>query len=58
MVWSFGVADPTDPLGETAAFHDYMGSLSVDLLSGLTEPPAEPDDLNYFDVVVSNVSTH
>ena len=56
MVWSFGVADPTDPLGTTAQRHDYMGSLSVNLLSGLTEPPTEPTDLRYFDVIVSNVS--
>ena len=58
MVWSFSVADPTDPLGETALFHNHMGSLSVNLLSGITEPPAEPDDLRYFDVVVSNVRTY
>ena len=58
MVWSFGDADPTDPLGETAEFHDHMGSLSVNLLNGLTDPPVEPDDLRYFDVVVSDVSTH
>ena len=57
MVWSFSISDPTDSLGETASFHDYMGSLSVNLLSGLTEPPAEPADLKYFDVVVSNVRT-
>ena len=58
MVWSFSVADPTDPLGATALFHDHMGSLSVNLLSGIIEPPAEPDDLRYFDVVVSNVRTY
>ena len=54
MVWSFSDADPTDALGETAQFHDYMGSLSVNLLSGI-ESPAEPDDLQYFDVLVSDV---
>ena len=58
VIWSFSVSDPTDPRGETAQFHDFMGSLSVNLLSGLTEPPAEPADLRYFDVVVSNVRTH
>ena len=55
MVWSFSVADPTDPRGMTAQTHNYKGSLSVNLLSGITEPPAEPADLQYFDVVVSNV---
>ena len=55
MVWSFSVADPTDPRGMTAQYHDYKGSLSVNLLSGITEPPSEPADLQYFDVVVSNV---
>ena len=58
MVWSYSVSDPTDPQGEMAQVHDFMGSLSVNLLSGLTEPPAEPADLSYFDVVVSNVRTH
>ena len=57
MVWSFSVADPTDPLGMTAQRHDYVGSLSVNLLSGLIEPPAEPADLRYFDVIMPNVRT-
>ena len=58
VVWSFSVSDPTDSLGETAQVHDYMGSLSVNLLNGLIEPPPEPANLQYFDVVVSNVRTH
>ena len=52
MVWNFSTNDPTDPLGETA---DYQGSLSVNLLSGLTDTPAEPNNLQFFDVVMSNV---
>ena len=55
MVWSFSTIDPTDPLGNSAVQHDYQGSLSVNLLSGLTDTPTEPDNLQFFDVVVSNV---
>ena len=55
MVWSFNANDPTDPLGSTATPHDYEGSVSINLLNGLTDPPDEPDDLQFFDVVVPNV---
>ena len=56
MVWSFSTSDPTDTLGNTALEHDFQGVVSVNLLSGLTEPPAEPDDLQYFDIIVTNVN--
>ena len=55
MVWSFSTSDPTDGRGNTALQHDYEGVVSLNLLSGLTDPPAEPDDLQYFDAIVTNV---
>ena len=56
VVWSFSMSDPSDPLGESARFHDYQGSLSLNLLGGFTSPPSDPDDLQSFDFTVSNVS--
>lgn len=36
--------------------HSERGSLSLNLLGGLPEPPPDPDDLDYFDIRVNNVS--
>ena len=55
IVWSFSNNDPSDPLGANAEFHNYQGSVSVNLLGGLTSPPSEPTDLQSFDLAVSNV---
>ena len=55
VVWSFNIDDPFDPLGESARVHDYQGSISINLLGGLTSPPSEPADLQSFDLAVSNV---
>ena len=55
VVWSFNTADPTDPLGKMAKYHNFTGSVSINLLSGLPEPPAEQDNLQSFDVAVTNV---
>ena len=54
-MWSFNANDPTDPLGETAQFHMYQGSISLNFLGGLSNPPAEPDDIEFFDLTVTNV---
>ena len=54
-VWSFSNSDPSDPLGETAVFHNYQGSASINLLGGLASPPSEPADLQSFDLTISNV---
>ena len=56
VVWSFSTSDPFDPLGKTARFHNYQGSLSLNLLGGFTNPPSDPDNLQSFDLRVSNVS--
>ena len=55
VLWSFSTSDPSDPLGATAIRHNFQGAVSVNLLSGITVPPAEPADLQYFDVAVTNV---
>lgn len=56
IIWSFSISDPTDSRGETAQFHNYQGSVSINLLGGLSDPPKEQDDLEFFDLTVSNVS--
>ena len=58
VVWSFSTSDPSDPLGETASFHNYQGSLSLNLLGGFTNPPSSPDNLQSFDFRVLNVSLY
>lgn len=55
VVWSFSRNDPEDPLGETAQFHDYQGSVSLNLLGGLSNPPKQPDNMEFFDLTVTNV---
>ena len=55
VVWSFQANDPTDPLGNTAMFHDHMGVSSLNLLGGLTNAPADPNDVQSFDIGVTNV---
>lgn len=55
VVWSFSRNDPEDPLGETARFHDYQGSVSLNLLGGLSNPPKQPDNMEFFDLTVTNV---
>ena len=56
MVWSFSTSDPSDPCGESASIHNYQGSLSLNLLGGFTNPPSDPDDVQSFDLRVSDVS--
>ena len=56
MVWSFSSSDPSDPFETSAWSHDYQGSLSLNLLGGFTNPPSDPDDVQSFDLRVSNVS--
>ena len=55
IVWSFNADDPSDFFGNTAEPHDYQGSLSLNLLGGLNNPPPAPDDMQSFDLTVSNV---
>ena len=55
VVWSFSRNDPEDSLGETAQFHAYEGSVSINLLGGLSNPPNQPDNMEYFDLTVTNV---
>ena len=55
VIWSFSVDDPSDSLGESAMFHNYEGSHSINLLGGLTSPPSQPADLQSFDLTISNV---
>lgn len=55
VVWSFNINDPSDPLGMDANIHNYKGSLSINLLGGLINPPSEPADLQSFDLTISNV---
>lgn len=56
VVWAFNTNDPSDLLsGSSSNVHDYKGSLSLNLLGGLTNPPPAPDDLQSFDMLVSNV---
>ena len=57
VVWSFSNNDPGpgDSLGETAQFHNYQGSVSLNLLGGLSNPPKQPDNMEFFDLTVTNV---
>ena len=44
MVWSYSATDPTDPTGAGAAQHNFAGSRSINLISGLpngNSPPLE-----------------
>ena len=55
VVWSFRASDPADSTGSTAEAHDHKGSLSLNLLGGLRDSPPTPDDMQSFDLAVSNV---
>ena len=55
VIWSFSTSDPSDSLGVTALRHNFEGAVSVNLLSGITAPPADPANFQYFDVAVTNV---
>jgi hypothetical protein len=56
-VWSFSAdgGDPLDSSGNTAEIHDYQGSLSLNLLGRLRNAPPTPNDMQSFDLAVSNV---
>ena len=54
-MWSFRADDPLDSTGSTPEVHDYKGSLSLNLLGGLRDSPPAPDDMQSFDLAVSNV---
>ena len=56
MIWSFSTTDPANNvLDSSTPRHEFQGVTSIDLLGGLTTPPEEPADVDYFDVVVDNV---
>ena len=57
IIWSFH--DTTDPSSEDISFdliHTYKGSISLNLLGGLPSAAPDPDDLQYYDITVDNVS--
>ena len=57
MVWSYSATDPTDPTGAGAAQHDFAGSRSINLISGLPNGNSAPMDNELFlDIEVSGVS--
>ncbi len=55
MVWSYRTTDLTDPTGAEASQHDFAGSRSINLLSGLPTRIEFPDDQESIQVNVSNV---
>ena len=57
MIWSFLTGD--DPASEELSFDDFHsreGSVSLNLLGGLPSRAPEPEDLQYYDINVDNVS--
>ena len=36
--------------------HSYQGSVSLNLLGGLPSTPPDPEDLQYYDITVDDVS--
>ena len=55
VVWSFNSNDPTDPSGSDAMQHEFMGSRSLNLLSGLPSVDTS-DEEDFLEVLVDDVS--
>ncbi len=54
VIWSY---HSSDPLSESAfPRHEAQGSISLNLLAGLPEDRAEPDDTMKFPITVGNVN--
>ena len=54
IVWSYHSQDPTGP--NTIPRHEFQGSVTLNLLGGLTEDREEPPDTDSFTIAVENVS--
>ena len=51
MVWSWHSGDPATP--DSVMQHEYMGSMSINLLGGLGNPPSQPSDSDSF--IIANI---
>ena len=57
VIWSFhATTDPTSEVLTSADRHSHKGALSLNLLGGLPDAAPDPQDLEYFDIKVDNVS--
>ena len=57
VIWSF--RDAPDPSSQDLMFsdiHSRKGSVSLNLLGGLPDAAPDPQDLEYYDITVNNVS--
>ena len=57
VIWSFN--DAPDPSSQDLTFsdiHSRKGSVSLNLLGGLPDAAPDPQDLEYYDITVNNVS--
>lgn len=54
IIWSWQTNDPTS--ANALAMHNFQGVTSLNLLGGLPNPPQDPEDVQYFDITISNVS--
>ena len=55
VIFSWNDNDPTTPDGSDAMRHMVRGSISINLLGGLPDPPPEPSDTRSFTFTVNNV---
>ena len=56
-IWSFhATTDPTSEVLTFADIHSHKGALSLNLLGGLPDAAPDPQDLDYYDVTINNVS--
>ena len=53
VVWSWHSGDPASP--DSVIQHEYKGSMSINLLGGLDNPPPQPSDSDSF-IIANNVS--
>lgn len=55
VIWSFSETLDPQELSQTSKGHSRQGSMSLNLLGGLNNPPPDPSDVASFDVTVNNV---
>lgn len=54
-MWSFKEQDPPNGADGQFILHDFKGSMSLNLLGGLVNPPSDPPGTESFAIEVENV---
>ncbi len=56
VIWSYHSSDPASETQSAFSKHEVQGSISLNLLAGLTEDKVEPEDTMEFPITVGNVT--